>query len=462
MRPRPDPCCGPDAPVDAAGVPLRSYYRTPATAPGPAGPAMLRDMREVSTRPLDYLRAVRRAYGPVVQFPIPQPPTYLIDDSHLVQQVLQAQTADFDKGTVQYRSLSLVTGEGLLSATTEPWRTQRPVVQPAFHQGAMTRLAADCETAANRLVERWRLAPAGSVVDADEAMMRLGLEVVGEHLFGVDLRHGAAALARHTLDALAAVIAAASLPGAFFRGLPTPAQRRFERALAALDEAVADVVASRAAATDGPNLVDLLVAAYPEDPGAVRDQIITFLVAGHETVASALTWALGLLAHHPLEQERVAEGAREAADPSAASYARAALDEALRLYPPAWIITREATADTVLGSRRIPAGSLIIMSPWLRHRDERVWPLPDTFLPERFGGRPGAVARAATTRADYLPFGTGPRLCIGRDFALLEGTIVLALLARAFRFGPVGRLPRVDPLVTLRPRGGMPLTINPR
>lgn len=424
---------------------------------------MLRDLFEVSNRPLNYLRGIRRDYGPVVQFPIPQPPTYLIDDSHLVQQVLQAQTADFDKGTVQYRSLSLVTGEGLLSATSEPWRAQRPVVQPAFHRDAMARLTADCEAAAHRLVERWRLAPPGSVVDADEAMMRLGLEVVGEHLFGVDLQHGAAALARHTLDALAAVIASARLPGAFFRGLPTPARRRFERALVALDEAVADVVASRDGASDGPNLVDLLLAAYPDEPAAVRDQIITFLVAGHETVASALTWALGLLAHHPVEQDRVAEEAHSTADPSETAYARAVLDETLRLYPPAWIITREATTDTVLGSRAIPAGSLVIMSPWLRHRDASVWPLPDTFLPERFGGRPGAVARAATTRADYLPFGTGPRLCIGRDFALLEGTIVLALLARAFRFRPVTpRLPDVDPLVTLRPRGGMPLTIDPR
>lgn len=463
MDPRPDPCCGPTAVISTQGVPQRRYYRTPATAPGPSGPAMLRSFAEVSNHPLTFLRKSRERYGSVVQFPIPKPPTYLVDDAHLAQQVLQAQTAIFDKDTIQYRALSLVTGEGLLAATNEPWRVQRPVVQPAFHKAVLEQLSQDVVAATERLITRWSGAPAGSIVDAEAAMMRVGLEVVGEHLFDADLQRQAPRLAHATMAALDAVIAQARLPWAVFRGLPTPVQRRYRDAMTDLENAVAEVVAQRrASGAQKPDLIGLLLAAYPDQPDQIRDQIITFLVAGHETVAAALTWALGLLAQHPGEQRVARQNADAGHDPADLAAVRAVFDETLRLFPPAWVITRTATRDTVLGHRAIPQGALVLIVPWLLHRDPVRWPLPDVFLPERFAGVPGAVARAATTRAKYLPFGTGPRLCIGRDFAVLEGVIVLAMLLRRFRFASVGPLPAVDPLVTLRPVGGMPLRIYPR
>jgi cytochrome P450 len=472
MQPRPDPCCGPGAAIDRTGVPQRRYRSAVATAPGPSGPEMMLAFRQVSGDPLGFLRRTRNAYGPMAQFPVPDLPTYLVDDAHTVRQVLMARPEDFDKHTLQYRALAMVTGEGLLAAPNQLWREQRPVVQPAFHRRVLDRLMADTAAAAERQIQRWRQAPAGSVVDIDQAMMRIGLEVVGEHLFDADLRLTAPRLARATLHALEAVIDSVRLPWALLRGLPTPVQRRYRAAMAELDDAVADLVAERAQRPSAPrdDLLGLLLAAYPEDPETVRNQIITFLVAGHETVASALTWTFGLLAHHRQEQHRVQQeldGSRSSPialrDLDALPAVRAALDEAMRLYPPAWVITRTASVETVLAGRAVPAGSLIIISPWLRHRDPTRWPLPDAFLPERFGSTPGAVARAATTRAEYLPFGTGQRLCIGRDVANVEGCVVLALLLREFAFEPVApRLPTADPLVTLRPRGGLRLRLWPR
>ena len=472
MQPRTDPCCGPQAPLRVDGVPDRTYYRTPATAPGPAGWQMLARFEAVANRPLEFLRAARGQYGPVVQFPIPQPPTFLIDDPHLVRSVLMAYDHDFDKDTVQYRALSLVTGDGLLAAPEATWRQQRPVVQPAFHRSTLQRLVGDAQAATARLVRRWDLVPSGGVVDIESAMLRVGLEVVGSHLFDADLQEAAPRLARATMDALDAVIASVRLPWAALRGLPTPAQARYRTAMAALDAAVDQLVSERlAGGSQREDLLGLLLAAYPGDPVAVRNQIITFLVAGHETVASALTWTLGLLAHHPQEQDRAAVEAAEVLggrlpgleELDALPQTRACVDEGLRLYPPAWVITRSASKRMVIGGREIPPGALVVISPWLLHRDRSRWPLPDRFLPERFAGKPGSVARAATTRAEYLPFGTGPRLCIGRDFALLEAAVVLAPLLQRYRLTPLSpALPDMEPLVTLRPRGGLRLRLRQR
>lgn len=442
----------------------------PATAPGPGMFAMVASFPMVGIDTLAYLRRTVARYGDVVQFPVPDPPTYLINNAGLARQVLLVQDQDFDKDTLQYQALAMVTGDGLLAATHEPWRAQRPVVQPAFHRSVHDRLIATTGASVRRLIERWDQAPQGSVVDVDHAMMRVGLEVVGEHLFDADLVREAPRLGAATLDALESVIATVRPPWSFLAGLPLPVHRRAARAMAELDAAVADLVGAHRG-RDAQDLLGLLLAAYPDDPRMVRNQIITFLVAGHETVASALTWCLGLLAHHPQEQERVAEEADRVLGGGLAApghlaelvYARASFDEALRLYPPAWIITRTAKRDLHLGGRDIAPGSLVIISPWLLHRDPVRWPLPDAFLPERFSGRPGASARAATTRTEYLPFGAGQRLCIGRDFALLEAAAVIAPLLQRYRLAPVlPTLPKVEPLVTLRPAGGLPLRIARR
>jgi cytochrome P450 len=232
-------------------------------------------------------------------------------------------------------------------------------------------------------------------------------------------------------------------------------------ALGELDAAVAAILAARAGTgpRTPPDLVDLLLAGGMSH-AEVRDEIVTFLVAGHETVASALTWALVLLGEHPEVADRVAAEAvdvlgpdprsRPAADLGALgklTMARAAVDEAMRLHPPAWLITRRTGADLVLGGRAVPSGSLLILSPWIVHRHPAAWADAERFDPDRFLD----PAVAGSVRTAFLPFGAGPRMCIGRDFAYAEAVLALAMVARAVRLAPSGPPPRPLPLVTIRP-----------
>ncbi len=461
------------------GVPNRRYVRTPATAPGPSGPQMLGAFGAIRVNPLGFLETAWRTYGDIVQFPIPQPPAYLINDPEAVRSVLVTNARAYGKRTIQYSALSLVTGEGLLVADTPQWRRQRPLVQPAFHHGTIARVVDEVGIAVGGLIDRWEAAVArdadGSpVIDVDEAMMHTALEVVGRALFGADLSADADRLVEATLEGLDVVIARARVPVSPPSWVPTPANRRLRRSVRELDDAVQRMIAqrhTRTRADEQPaDMLDLLLSSVDDagehlDPTEVRDQVVTFIVAGHETVASALTWAWSLLADHPQALHRlqaesdVVLGGRLPTweDIPHLPWARAVLDEALRLYPPAWLITRRALQDVTLGGRAVPAGAILILSPYLVHRHPELWPAPESFDPERF------LTRIDPGRASFIPYGAGPRLCIGRDFATVEGTMILAALAGRFDLHrPGAAAPAALPLVTIRPLGGMPLRVTRR
>ncbi|MFZ9987099.1 MAG: cytochrome P450 [Candidatus Nanopelagicales bacterium] len=473
--------------VSREGVPNRRYFRTPATAPGPSGPQMLRAIRTIRTDALGFLEQMAREYGPVVQFPIPSPPSYLVSDPEAVRRVLVTKAKDYDKETIQYRSLSLVTGEGLLTTSGDVWRRQRRMVQPAFHHQVLEGVVGHAARGAEDLLARWGDAarqgrlrrPAGpergAVIDVDEAMMRVALETVGASLFGTDLSADADRLARATIEALDVVVARAQVPVQPPQWLPTRRTRALRAALAQLDDAVASMISSRQrgrGADEPATLLDLLVDASIADPpipvSEVRDELVAFLVAGHETTASALTWVLWLLAG---DLDIQAEVARELGDvlgdrgPSYADldrlpWTRAVFDEAMRLYPPVWLVSRQAREGDVLAGREIPAGSLIIMTPYIAQRDPMLWDEPADFHPRRFldGHR-----RGATGDAVFWPFGLGPRMCIGRDFAYVEGMTVLAVLLRQLEFTRLpGVTPRPAALVTLRPADPLPLVVTRR
>ena len=461
--------------ISREGVPDRRYFRTPATAPGPSGPQMLRAIRTIRSDALGFLEQMARAYGPVVQFPIPSPPTYLVSDPEAVRRVLVTHARDYDKETIQYRSLSLVTGEGLLTTSGEVWRRQRRMVQPAFHHEVLEGVVGHAARATEELLSRWGDLSRGAVIDIDEAMMRVALETVGASLFGTDLSGDADRLARATIEALDVVVARAQVPVQPPDWLPTRPTRRLRAALVQLDDAVASMVASRqrAGSADEPStLLDLLVEAAAADPpipaSEVRDELVAFLVAGHETTASALTWALWLLAGDAEVQGEVARELDEVLGERALTYAdldrlpwtRAVFDEAMRLYPPVWLVSRHAKEDDVLAGREIPAGSLIIMTPYIAQRDPLLWEAPTEFRPQRFldGHRRGAAGDAI-----FWPFGLGPRMCIGRDFAYVEGMAVLSVLLRQVAVSRIpGVVPRPAALVTLRPADALPLVVRPR
>jgi cytochrome P450 len=438
---------------------------------------MLRAFHQIRHDPLDYLVRTSAQFGPIVQFPIPRPPSYLIADAHAARRVLVSHARSYDKQTLQYSALSLVTGEGLLTSDGQVWRRQRRLVQPAFHHEAIHAVGDHVAQALIRLDRSWaRLPQRGAIVDVDEMLMRVTLEVVGASLFGADLSDAAHRLTDATLSALDVVIARARVPLAPPSWVPTPNNRKLARAVRTLDEAVTAMVEQRGqqnARSRPADMLDLLLA--PDADGdrlstaEVRDQVVTFIVAGHETVASALTWALWLISGDDSVQEALAEEARSVlgdapvamADAARLPWARAVLDEALRLYPPAWLITRRSLSADELGGREIPAGSLIITSPYLIHRDPVAWPDPHRFDPTRFLD---VSTRGGDVAVHYWPFGAGPRLCIGREFALAEGTLLLAGLARRVRVTRDRGVPqpRAVPLVTIRPDKGLPLVVTRR
>lgn len=448
------------------------FLGTPVTAPGPLGPQMLTAIGAIRRNPLLYLDSVWREYGDVVQFPIPRPPTYLVNDPAAVRKVLVGNSRNYGKSTIQYKALSLVTGEGLLTADTAAWRRQRPLVQPAFHHETLDAVVEHVTSTTRRLTEQWSALPDGSVIDADEYMMHAALEVVGHALFGTDLSGNATVLTTATLDALDVVIARARVPLDPPSWLPTPGNRKLSRSVRQLDAAVQQMLSERSSRVGvgdkGPDMIDLLRESRDENGAAlseeeIRNEIVTFIVAGHETVASALSWAWSLLARHPEIQDRVALEADRVLGSGPATlenyreltFTKAVFDETLRLYPPAWLITRQSLGPDNLAGHEIPQGSLIIMSPWLLHRHLDVWPDAHEFDPDRF--------LRSYDREAFIPFGAGLRLCIGRDFSYVEGVLMLAEIARAFRFTALDpAMPEGAPLVTIRPQGGSPVRITRR
>lgn len=437
---------------------------------------MLAAIVPIRRNPLEFLADIQRRHGDLVQFPIPRPPTYLVSGPDDVRSLLVSGSRGQSKRTLQYDNLATVTGNGLLTADDPPWRERRRVMQPAFHHSELSGVVTHTSAAVTSWVEHRHTMRQPHFVDLDEVMMELSLQVVASALFGSDWRDVAGGLTRSTVVALDSVVARARNPLAPPRWLPTPGNRRLTAAIATLDSAVDAVLDQRASAVSASSstagsgdLVDLLIAGLRDRAGkldrrAVRDELVTFLVAGHETVASALTWAWYLVARHPEVGERLAaeatavvgDGDLRLADVADLPIARSVIDETLRLYPPAWVITRRLTAPAPVGGQELPAGSLVIMSPAIVQRHRDVWSDPDSFDPARF------VGVEARSQRGYLPFGLGPRMCIGRDFALVEATVVLAMMARHFRFEPLDPRP-ITPLasVTLRPPKGLPVRVVP-
>ena len=441
--------------VKPAEYPKRYGWKTEITAPGPRGRDMTRAMRRIMRDPLTFLEQMAAEHGPVVQLPIPWP-TYVVSSPSGARDVLVTHHREVGKRTVQYTTLSLVTGQGLLTADTGAWRPRRRMLQPAFHHEIVALTSGHVEAAVSRLHHQWEQATDGgtAVVDMDADMMTLALEVTGAALFGTDLTADAREIADATLDALHGVVARAQSPLPLPLAIPTPANRGMSRAIATLDRAVARIIEARqqdSLPADAPirDMLDVLLDSNVETPltlQQVRDEVVTFVVAGHETVASALTWAWHLLAHDQEQQDRLAQEPHRAA---------AVFDEALRLYPPAWVITRRTHEAMDIEGFSIPAGALVIVSPWVVHRHALTWPDPEIFDPNRFAdGAP---------QVGYLPFGIGPRMCIGRDMARLEGAQVLSELAQRWIVEPVhSGSPGIEASVTLRPIGGLPLRIRRR
>lgn len=446
---------------------LQALQPTDIGVPGPTSLDMARAFRSVRADPLTFLVDVAERFGDTVSFPVPGPPALLLNDPADARHVLQTSARGWGKQTVQYAALARVTGPGLLASSESSWIEHRRLAAPAFHRERLQAVGEQVAAAVDHAITaRLRSSGGTELVDVAALTHRIGLDAVGRALFSTDL----SGQAQHLLDAtseaaeLVVRLGRSVLPTA--QWLPSRTNVRLRATRRRLDAIAAEIIAERRRSTSdrahGDDLLGLLLdSGLPHD--AVRDELVTMVIAGHETVAGALAWTLMLLAEHQPAQDRLrAElvahqgpvsllGHRESLP-----WTRAVVDESLRLFPPAWALSRRALGPDVVGGREVPAGTLAIISPWLLHRRDESWPEPGSFRPERF-------LDGAANPAGYLPFGQGPRLCIGREFALGEMVLVLSRLLREHRVEvPAGwSRPAAQAQVAVHPQGGMPLLVTP-
>lgn len=417
--------------------------------------------------PTGALQRIAREGGDVAFFRFGRIVEVLVSHPDLVEQVLVSQQRLFAKGRALQESRRVL-GEGLLTSEGEVHLSHRRLIQPLFHQRAIGAYADEIVAVAERVQAGWR---DGAELDLHAELMQLTLAIVSRTVFDADIQVDA----REVGEAMTAVLEILShrlaLPfGASLYRLPLPATRRFTRARTRLDRTIDRMIAERRRrGTGGTDLLSLLLDAGDGDRRLsdlqVRDEAMTILLAGHETTAVWLTWTLMLLAQRPDLDEAVrAELTRVIGDrPARVGDLRAleltdrVLHESLRLYPPAWLVGRRALADVELGGPLVPAGTIVLASQWVVHRDPRWYPEPERFDPDRW--LPGAVE--ARPRFAFFPFGAGTRRCIGEGFAWMEAKLLIATLLRRWRF--VLRreeAARLNPRITLRPAGGMPVTLR--
>jgi len=382
---------------------------------------------------------------------------YFVRSPELVNEVLVNKNSSFIKSRILQRSKALL-GEGLLTNEGAPHLRQRRLVQPAFHRDRLVRYGEQMAAIAEKTAGRFQ---DNEIVDIDREMMRLTLSIVGQTLFSANVEDDAATVGE-AMTALIEMMPLLMLPGSqYFQYIPLPKFRRFQDAGALLDRTIYRIISERrASGVDNGDLLSMLLLARDEEDKTgmtdkqVRDEALTLFIAGHETTAVAATWAWHLLAQHPEVEARVHAEIDAAGGYAKLPYTTAVLSETMRLFPPAWAIGRMANEDVELAGYTVPKGSIVLISPYILHRDERWWPEPNEFRPERWD----AALENTRPKHAYMPFGAGPRLCIGERFAWMEGSIILAALARQWRFESVpGEAVELAPLITLRPRGGLRL-----
>jgi cytochrome P450 len=392
---------------------------------------------------------------------------YTVLKPEYIEQVLLTNQKNYPKPRALRNMLGPVLGEGLLLSEGDFWRRQRRIAAPAFQHNRIAGLVDLMSAEAQTMAEQWRSKTEPFDVAAE--MMALTFTIIARSMFSIDVANEIETvrrLANYVVSARPSSLDLLGLP----QWIPRLHPKEFREAVKAFDALVARIIAERrASAADHGDLLSMLLSARDAETGEgmsdrqLRDEILTIMLAGHETTANALSWCWYLLAEHPEaearlheELERVLGGrAPRREDIPELKYTRMVIEETLRLYPPAFIIGRTAMDEDWIGGVRIPPGAMIIVHPYITHRNPNLWPEPERFIPERF--TPEETARRH--RFAYLPFGGGPRICIGNGFAMTEAAVILATLAQShrLRLAPGHEVKPIG-LVTLRPRDGVWVT----
>jgi cytochrome P450 len=439
--------------------------------PGPKGVPVFGNFFEPKGDSIGYFNRCVRDYGDIIFFRFVGVPMCFVNRPDYIESVLVAQSSNFEKSK-DYRALHRVLGSGLLTSEGEFWRRQRKLVQPAFHQERIAAYAQVMVEYTERMMASW---VDGQTLDIREATMHLTLDIVAKTLFDANVSHEAEDVG----DALQTLMSKFMRQAAFAFILPSffpiPTSKRLKRAVAQLDKVIYAIIHERRSSgqTSGDLLSVFLRAQDDQGIGMtdrqLHDEIMTLFLAGHETTANALSWAWLLLGQNPGVEEKLADeldrvlGGRAPtpADLPKLVYTDAVLREATRLYPPVWIIGRRALKAFRLGEYELPAGTNVLMSQLIMHRDARYFPDPMQFDPDRWNANDPRCA--AVPRFAYFPFGGGPRVCIGAGFAMMEGVLLLATIARKFQVSLVpGQTIQMQPTVTLRPRTGIQVRVTRR
>jgi cytochrome P450 len=438
---------------------------------GPKGKPLVGSLFEFRRDPLGFLAGLARIYGDIAHFKLGPQNVYLFNHPDYIKDVLVTRQRNF----VKSRGLVLAKrflGEGLLTSEGEFHRRQRQLVQPAFHRQRINSYANVMVDFGARTRDRWQ---PGMTLDMAQEMMRLTLAVVAKTLFDAEVENEAQDIGK-ALTEVVQLFGRVTLPFAeLLDKLPLPSNRRFQKARQRLDATIYRIINERRKdREDRGDLLSMLLLAQDEEGDGrgmsdlqVRDEAMTLFLAGHETTANALTWSWYLLSQHSEAEARMHAEVDEVLerrlpgfdDVARLRYTEMVFAESMRLYPPAWVIGRRALADYAVNSNTIPARSVILMSPYVMHRDPRYFPDPLKFNPDRWA----TEAREARPKFSYFPFGGGPRVCIGESFAWMEGVLLLATLAQRWRLRLVPNQPVVpQPLITLRPKYGMRMQVEPR
>jgi cytochrome P450 len=443
-------------------------------APGPRGRFLLGNLLEFRKDVLQLLLDGQRQFGDVVRFRLGPMIVHLVGHPDHIRHVLLTRHDNYNKDTRSSAKIRSISGDGLLSSNGDFWLRQRRLMQPTFSPQRLARFTGVMTESTAHMLQRWAArTEKDRPLDVASEMMALTFTIVGKTLFGADLggeaervERSSAQILEHTWHRLEKLV---ELPEWF----PSAGNRRFRRGMQALDRIVHRLITERRQNGGTANdLLSLLLQRCDEETGQrmsdeqLRNETMTLLLAGHETTANALTWTCYLLSKHPAVRRRLATEVAEvlgdrvpvAEDLPRLTYTAMVFKEAMRLYPPIWIMERRALEEDTIGGYTIPAGSSVVISPYVMHRDERFWENPDGFDPERFA--PQAVE--GRNPHCYIPFGLGQRLCIGNHFALMEAQIILVMIVQAFRLELVpGHRVEPKPGITLRSRYGLQMTLHP-
>jgi cytochrome P450 len=453
--------------LDAAATPG-------SRAPGPRGHLLWGMLPELRRDMLGLYRRTAQEYGDVVRLRFLWVNTYAINSPDAIKRVLQDNNRNYVKGKFINNVLKMGLGENLLTTDGESWLSRRRLMQPAFHRQRIASFGAAMTDASQLMVQRWRDLPAGAQLDMEEEMMAVTLRIAGQTLFSVDLLGEAQALGHAFTDLSAFVnyrMQTAFPPPPF---VPTAHNRRFRRALQTIDRTVQAIIdGRRRQGGEHQDLLSMLMEARDADTGEamndqqLRDEIVLMMFAGHETTATTLTWALYELARNSEAEAKLhaeVDSVLNRRPPTMQDlpnlpYTRMVIDEALRLYPAAWSLARQALNEDEVAGYMLPAGADLSLMVYNVHRDPRWWDDPEHFDPERF------TPERSTGRPHYayLPFGGGPRLCIGNQIALTEAPLILASIAQQYRLRLApGHPVQQRPLLTLRTSNGLPMIVERR